>query len=127
MPTTDVIHLEDLDAHVAETLRKVNDGVAAARASGIQAELPKEVTFDMVVITKNGWQALSAATIDTNESEELSKDTDTTKVTEKQGGGDHEVTKGTSSESATSDGTRTQQGENHHTQNVDEITDTYEA
>lgn len=51
-----VVRISEIAACVAQTIAKINDGVAAARAAGINAELPPEVKFSMLVVYD--WQAL---------------------------------------------------------------------
>lgn len=71
----EVVEISKLDTYIAETIRKVNDGVAAARKAGVQAELPQKIDFQAIVIADGGWQALEAIV------------TDAADTTEKQGGG----------------------------------------
>lgn len=71
----EVVEISNLDSLIAETIRKVNDGVAAARKNGVLAELPGSIDFQVTVIADDGWQALDSVI------------TDEGSVTEKAGGG----------------------------------------
>lgn len=49
-----IITIEELPAFIDDAIAKVNEGVALARRRGILAELPKEVQFDVLLVSK--WQ-----------------------------------------------------------------------
>mgnify|MGYP007090082741 CR=1 FL=1 len=49
-----IITIEELPAFIDEAIAKVNEGVALARRRGILAELPKDVQFDVLLVSK--WQ-----------------------------------------------------------------------
>jgi hypothetical protein len=49
-----IIPIAELPAFIDEAIAKVNEGVALARRRGILAELPKEVQFDVLLVSK--WQ-----------------------------------------------------------------------
>lgn len=139
MPTTDIVPIEKLDEYIALAIEKVNNGVASARKLGIQAELPRELQFSMVVIAPQGWQALEASTTEAGSTKETggTTETSTTKetstgkdngtTTEKQGGFQTETVKGGSSDTTSGTETRKVAAKNSHTQNTDEQTDVYEA
>lgn len=59
-----VVPIEDIGKHVEATISGIIDGVAALRAKGVQAELPTEVMFSMVVVGK--WQALEIVAAETD-------------------------------------------------------------
>lgn len=66
----DVVPIEDLDSCIDAAIEKINAGVAALRARGIQAELPSEVKFSMVVVKR--WQALEVAAVQTQQATDTS-------------------------------------------------------
>lgn len=133
MPTTDVVRLEDLDQYIGQTLKKVNDGVALACAAGVQAELPETIDFTAVVIAPAGWQALEMidtdeqSGTDTSTAEEKSVVKESGTTTERQTGHQTEAQSGTTVVAQSGSEQRISKGEEHHTQNTDEVTDTYEA
>lgn len=133
----EVVMLDDLDAYIARAVEKVNNGVQAARKLGIQAELPPKLDFEVVAII--GWQALEAVTsetgttketggtIETGTTKETTSGKDNGKTIEKNGGYQTETSKGTTSETQSGTDSKTSRGANTHTQNTDQVTDTYEA
>lgn len=58
------INITNLAAYIDETLLSINDGVAASRIRGIQAEMPLEVKFD-VSVTFDSQSATSQSAQDT--------------------------------------------------------------
>jgi hypothetical protein len=74
MPTIDVVSIDELNSVITQTIAKVNDGVAAARLLGIQAELPKQIDFDVNVFTK--WQELEIVESDNGQGTETNRSTE---------------------------------------------------
>jgi hypothetical protein len=111
MAIENIVRVSELDAFIAETIKKVNDGVAKARTAGVLAELPKEIQFDVILIRE--WEALQITGGEEGE------------TTENQGGYQTETNKSGSSKTSSGTEDRTSQGENHHTQNTDSQQETY--
>lgn len=112
-----IVRMEELASVVEETLLKINDGVAAARKRGVLADVPKEVTFSITVISSFQALELQGATVveSTNEQGDVRR--------EVSGGDEKEKreTKQTGKNIRTSEETTGQ--ENAHNR---ESTDTYE-
>ena len=64
----EVVEISKLDALIAETIRKVSDGVSAVRKDGVLAELPAKIDFQAIVIADGGWQALDSVATDESDS-----------------------------------------------------------
>lgn len=64
----EVVEISKLDTLIADTIRKVNDGVESARKNGVLAELPKSIDFEVVVIADGGWQALDSVVTEESDS-----------------------------------------------------------
>lgn len=137
MPTIDVVRISEIRKHIADVIEQVNLGVEDARKQGRQVELPPKIDFQMNVIVE--WQALevtnsengttkeTGGTTETGRSKETTIGKDSGKTTEKQGGYQTEISKGTSSDTQTGTDSKTSRGANTHTQNTDQVTDTYES
>lgn len=110
MPTIDLVSIDELDSAIVQTLAKVNAGVAAARAQGIQAELPAKIDFEVNVFTK--WQALDIVTTETGNDSEKTTSTET--------GGTR--TQDTTEEAST----RNTNGRNTHVQDGDQNQKSYQ-
>ena len=61
-----VVRIEDIPAFVERTIVAVRDGIALVRKTGVLAELPKEIQFDMTVIGL--WQSPDLAVVTTDSS-----------------------------------------------------------
>ena len=61
-----VVRIEDIPAFVERTIAAVRDGIALVRKTGVLAELPKEIQFDMTVI--GTWQSPDLAVVTTDSS-----------------------------------------------------------
>ncbi len=128
----EVIQLENLDTYIALAVEKVNNGVALARAGGVQAELPSKLDFELVVIVPDGWQALeergtetgtnkeTGGTTDTGDTDETVTGSDDSTTTETQGGYQEEKSDATTTDDSTTDDDKDSAQEEHHTQNTDE-------
>jgi hypothetical protein len=137
MPTIDVVRINEIRKHVADVIEQVHLGVDDARKAGRQAELPAKLDFTMNVIVE--WQVLevqksdsgttqeTGGTKEKGSSKETTKSSDNGKSTEKQGGYQTEVSKGTSHDTQNGTDTKKTEGKNSHTQNTDQVTDTYES
>ena len=87
-----IIRIEDLPEFVEKTILAVREGVALTRAAGLLAELPKEIKFDMVVVS--AFQALevssreNSTSTDSDQSESQSTGTDNGTSTDTNSGTD---------------------------------------
>lgn len=108
-----VVYLSELDAHIAEAIEKVNNGVKLARAKGIQAELPAKIDFDLIAVVR--WQELAME----------SGESGVTKET--QSGGTTETSSQTSNDESTGSGSKRSDGANEHAQNTKSQQDNYSA
>ena len=137
MATLDVVRISEIRKHIADVIEQVHLGVDDARKQGRQAELPKELAFEMKVIVE--WQALevtnsesgttkeTGVTTETGSTKETNTTNDSGTTNEKQGGYQTETSKGTTSESQSGSDTKTSNETSTHTQNTDQVSDTYES
>lgn len=95
-----VVRIDEIDECISMTLAKINAGLVAARAAGMQVELPTEIKFSMTVV-KN-WQALEAMSADIGE------------TVETQGGSTIEKNNATDHQDTTQNGDRTSKQANFH-------------
>ena len=61
-----VVRIEDIPEFVERTISAVRDGIALVRKTGVLAELPKEIQFDMTVI--GAWQSADLELVSTDTS-----------------------------------------------------------
>ena len=125
-----IVKIEDLDKTVADTILKVYEGVALARANGnFQVELPPKIDFSMVVVAENGWQALEhkvnedgttkgdGITTGTEVSKEKGTVLDHQTSQENQGGTTTETRDSAGKDNSTTDTSKTDDGRNEHIEN----------
>lgn len=97
-----IVRLDEIEECVARALKGINDGVNQARQQGLNAELPKEVQFTMVVV--KDWQELEVQGGERGEQIEI------------QGGGSKETTNATSTEKQITDRVENQKDERKQTE-----------
>ena len=122
------VEISKLDTYIADAIKRVNDGVALARKSGVMSELPPKIDFDVVVIADGGWQALASIISDDSNITEKAGGGRTTVVTE--AGNTVEVQSGYSTDAESGSTTDSQRGEDvrkthsfeEHTNNGDKVT-----
>lgn len=110
-----VVRIEDIPASVERTIAAVRDGIALVRKTGVLAELPKEIQFDMTVV--GIWQSpdLAVVTTDISTGNDTGSSTTTqmglgTVVSHDEGKGNGtSVSAGISDNTDTGTGTSTQQ------------------
>lgn len=102
-----IITIEELPEFIDMAIAKVNEGVALARRRGILAELPKEVQFDVTLVTK--FQTLTIVSKDGSVSNDVSTSngTSTSKSDGTRTGTESSTSTGTGSDTRTSEETST--------------------
>lgn len=103
-----IVRISDLPKFIEDTVLAVNNGLAAARAKGVQVDMPKEITFSAIVISEFQSLELQGGNV--------------VEQVEEQGGGSKETTTGEDSQRTQSQQTgetkrtseESQQQENAH-------------
>jgi hypothetical protein len=98
----EVVRLEELPAFVSSVIEGISKGVAELRAKGINAEMPTEVGFNVIVVKE--WQALEI------------KGSEESTAEEKQGGTTKEKQGSTSLDASTKEERSTRDNQNAHDQ-----------
>lgn len=129
-----IVRIEEIPDVVNKTLRAIYDGVVEARKHGnMQAQLPAEVAFDMLVVDKyevldstvkeTGATVEDGGTTETTRTDGKSKDTTTGKNAETQTGSTTDTESSGSSSNQTGTDTTIQTGQNRHIQNTEDRQD----
>lgn len=121
MPGPNIVRISEIGECVAAAIYQIREGVLAARAAGIEVELPEKVDFTMLVAKEvNGVSTVSS---ETQKSTEIQGGA----ITETQGGATTDIAQESGSENRSQTETSRKEANNAHNETNNEEIDTTQA